>query len=277
MGSWRFSSSGPAARSCPGPTGCRDLGAAPRTGQGDGRWYGARRVAPAPGTTVFLSELDPDVLRILTQRKVVDTCGVAAVRRWHEGTTNRGRRGPLRGAGLPEEPEGVRLAIPARAHACGVASSSLSTWPPDGRRRRVAVVGRAGTTIMDDIAELEEFAGHLDRPGVGPGRVRGPRSRPQAAVRSSATATPFPLFVEAVKAVESPVARTVERIAQEVDEQTTDRLSDCAADLRAGAQRTRRPRQPDAVGERPGSGALPLGGGEGDDGPAVQSVVCGGW
>ncbi|MGI9079343.1 MAG: hypothetical protein ACR2GF_00730 [Acidimicrobiales bacterium] len=40
-----------------------------------------------------------------------------------------------------------------------VGQGALYVPPPDSRRRRhVAVVGRAGTTIVDDIAEIEEFA-----------------------------------------------------------------------------------------------------------------------
>jgi len=108
---------------------------------------------------VLLSDLEPDVLRVLTQRKVVDYL--------------RGRRGPALARGdysievvegrsvemvTPEKPDGIRLEIPTRPTLWGRVEFTLYVSPPNGRHRRVAVVGRAGTSIVDDIAEIEEFA-----------------------------------------------------------------------------------------------------------------------
>jgi hypothetical protein len=119
-----------------------------------------RRARQLPGTTVYLHGLEPDVPRVLTRRKVVDYL--------------RARRGPALGRGdyrvevvegrsaelvTPERPDGIKLEIPARQTLWGRLEFSLYVAPPDGRRRRVAVVGRAGATIIDDICELEEFSG----------------------------------------------------------------------------------------------------------------------
>jgi hypothetical protein len=91
----------------------------------------------------------------------------------------------------------------------------------------VAVVGRAGTTVVDDLAELEEF----DREPWTSGQVSGQivfAALQQTAGRRAVLRDrdAFPVFYDAVRAVETMVTRTLERVRREVDEQTADRLSD---------------------------------------------------
>jgi len=187
-----------------------------------------RRVRQVPGTTVYLSDIDPDVLRVLTQRKVVDYL--------------RSRRGPGLARGdyeievieggsseivLPERPDGVRITVPARNTLWGRVEFVIYVAPADGKRRRVAVVGRAGTSVVDDLTELDEF----DCAPWNSDQVSGQvifESLQQSAGRRAILRDreAFPVFVEAVKAIEPAVARTVERVSKEVDAQTTDRLSD---------------------------------------------------
>jgi anti-sigma regulatory factor (Ser/Thr protein kinase) len=118
-----------------------------------------RRAREFPGTTVYLSDLDPDVLRVLTHRKVVDYLrtrrGPALARGDYEIEVVEGRVAELV---LPERPDGVRLSIPARHTLWGRIEFTLYAAPPDGRSRQVAIVGRAGTSVLDDITDLEEFA-----------------------------------------------------------------------------------------------------------------------
>ena len=187
-----------------------------------------RRARQVPGTTVYLSELDPEVLRVLTQRKVVDYL--------------RGRRGPALARGdyvievqegrsaeivTPDKPDGIKLEIPARNTLWGRIDFSLYVAPPDGKRRRVAVVGRAGTTIIDDLAELEEFeAGPFASDQVS-GQVAFAALQQSAGRRAILRdRDAFPVFVDASRAVEPAVASTLEKVARELDEQTADRLSD---------------------------------------------------
>jgi hypothetical protein len=181
-----------------------------------------------PGTTVYLLDLDPDTLRVLTQRKVVDYLrarrGAALARGDYQIEVVEGRASEVV---LPERPDGVRLSIPARNTLWGRVEFSLYVAPADGKRRRVAVVGRAGTSIVDDLSELDEFVGSP----WGSDQVSGQvvfESLQQSAGRRAVLRDrdAFPLFVDAVKAIEPSVARTVERVAKEVDVQTTDRLSD---------------------------------------------------
>ena len=187
-----------------------------------------RRPRPEPGTTVYLTDLDPDALRVLTQRKVVDYLrlrrGPALARGDYSIEVVEGRTGEVV---TPEKPDGVKLSIPAHQTLWGRLEFALYVAPADGKRRRVAVVGRAGTTIIDDITELEEFAG----PPWDSDQVAGQvvfEALQQTAGRRAIfrDREAFPVFVDAVRSVEPLVARTVEQVAREVDEQTADRLSD---------------------------------------------------
>jgi hypothetical protein len=187
-----------------------------------------RRTREASGTTVYLSDLDPDALRVLTQRKVVDYLrsrrGAALARGDYEIEVLEGRSSELV---LPDKPDGVRLAIPPRNTLWGRIEFALYVAPPDGRRRRVAVVGRAGTSVIDDLTELDEFSGHPWDSDQVAGQIVFEALQQSAGRRSILRdREAFPLFIDAVKAVEPAVAQTVERVAKEVDAQTADRLSD---------------------------------------------------
>jgi len=187
-----------------------------------------RRARQLPGTTVFLTGLDPEVLRVLTQRKVVDYLrrrrGAALARNDYSLEVVEGRTAELV---TPDAPEGVRLAIPARDTLWGRIEFALYVTPAADRRRRVAVVGRAGTSIIDDVAELDEF----DHEPWTTGRVSGrivfealQQSAGRRAVLRDGDA--FPVFRDAVGSVEGIVARTVEQLRAELDLETADRISD---------------------------------------------------
>ncbi|HTW08244.1 MAG TPA: hypothetical protein VME46_12075, partial [Acidimicrobiales bacterium] len=170
----------------------------------------------------------PDVLRVLTQRKLVDYLrarrGAALARGDYEIEVTEGRNAELV---LPERPDGVRLSVPARNTLWGRIEFALYVASSNGKHRRVAVVGRGGTSILDDICELDEFA----CPPWDSDQVSGQvvfealqQSAGRRAVLRDREA--FPLFVDAIKAIEPAVGETVERLAKEVDAQTADRLSE---------------------------------------------------
>jgi hypothetical protein len=187
-----------------------------------------RRLRGEPGTTVYISDLEPDVLRVLTQRKVVDYL--------------RQRRGPALAAGLysievvegrsfelvtAQRPDGIKLEIAPRSTLWGRVEFTLFVAAADGQRRRVAVVGRAGTTIIDDLAELDEFAG----PPWASDQVSGQvvfealqQSAGRRAILRDRDA--FPVFVEMIRSIEPAVAATVAKVTRDVDEETFDRLTD---------------------------------------------------
>jgi Histidine kinase-, DNA gyrase B-, and HSP90-like ATPase len=187
-----------------------------------------RRARQEPGTTVYLSDLDPEVLRVLTQRRVVEYLrarrGAALANGDYEIEVVEGRSSEMV---LPQKPDGVRLAVPPRQTLWGRIEFALYVAPADGRRRRVSVVGRAGTSILDDLAELEEFAGPPWDSDQVSGRVVFASLQQTAGRRAILRdRAAFPLFVDAIKAIEPAVAHTIERVAREVDAQTADRLSD---------------------------------------------------
>lgn len=187
-----------------------------------------RRARSAPGTTVMLSDLDPDVIRVLTQRKVVDYLrsrrGPALSRGDYEIEVVEGRSSELV---LPEKPDGIRLTISPRATLWGRIEFALYVAPADGRRRRVAIVGRAGTSILDDMSELDEFAGRPWNSDQVSGQVIFEALQQTAGRRALLRdREAFPVFVDAVKAIEPAVAQTLERVSREVDAQTADRLSE---------------------------------------------------
>ena len=163
-----------------------------------------RRARATSGTTVFISDLDTEAARVLTQRKVVEYLrrrrGAAiAARRLRD----RGRRGSYRRARHARRTG--RAADPARRHDTlwGKLEFALYVAGDTDATRRVAVVGRAGTTIIDDIADLEEFdhepwtSGHLS------GRVSFEPLRQSAGRRAILRDDDiYPVFRDAVRSVE---------------------------------------------------------------------------
>ncbi len=192
-----------------------------------------RRARQVPGTTVYLSELDPEVLRVLTQRKVVEYLrrrrGPALARGDYSIEVVEGRTAELV---TPEAPEGVRLDIAAHPTLWGRIEFAVYVVPKDAKRRRLAVVGRAGTTIIDDLAELEEF----DRPPWTSDQISGQvvfEALQQTAGRRAILRErdAFPIFVDALRAIEPAIIRTLERVNKEVDEATVGRLSDAVRQI----------------------------------------------
>lgn len=188
-----------------------------------------KRARQEPGTTVYLSQLEPEVLRVLTQRKVVDYLrarrGPALARGDYSIEVIEGRSTELV---TPERPEGVKLTIPARPTLWGRIEFSLYVAPKTaGRRRRVAVVGRAGTTIIDDLAELEEFDGQPWSSDQVSGQVVFEALQQSAGRRAILRdAEAFPVFFDALRSIEPAVVQTLARVEREVDLQTADRLAD---------------------------------------------------
>lgn len=186
-----------------------------------------RRARSAAGTTVYISDLDPDVLRTITHRNVVEY-----LRRRRGTALERGdyaievQEGRLVEVVTPEAPEGVKLPIPPQRTLWGTIEFGLYVGRADGGSRRVAVEGRAGTTILESITELEEFADEPWAGGQVSGRVICPGLQQTAGRRAVLRDREvFPVFAAAVRAVEPQVRRAIIRVNAEIDRLTTDRLS----------------------------------------------------
>lgn len=187
-----------------------------------------RRARELPGTTVYVSDLDPDVLRIITLRKVVDYLrrrrSAALERGDYQIEVIEGRRSELVTA---QEPEGVRLAIPPRTTLWGRIEFAIYVSPQPDKRRHVAVAGVGGTTIVDDLAELEEF----DRPPWSTDQVSGLvvfEALKQVAGRRAVLRDreAFPIFFDAVRSVEPIVTRVLERVERELDQDVASQLNE---------------------------------------------------
>jgi len=189
-----------------------------------------RRARDAAGTTIYLSDLDPDVLRVLTLRKVVDYLrrrrGHALARGDYQTEVIEGKHTELV---TPEEPDGVRLDVPARStlwgadgvpsvHRCSARSSPSGC----GRRRR-----RHHDPRRPRRHRGVRACAMVERPGIGPHRLRGTPAvggAGRGAVLRDRDA--FPVFVDALRSVEPAVARMLERIAREVDVDVAGRLNE---------------------------------------------------
>ncbi|MHB1576016.1 MAG: ATP-binding protein [Candidatus Dormibacteria bacterium] len=187
-----------------------------------------RRARVIPGTTVYLSDLDPEAVRGLTLRRLVDYLqrrrGVALARGDYQIEVVQGRSAELVN---PEPPDGVRLPVPQRATLLGPVEFGLYLAPRPDHRRRVALVGRAGTTIVDDLCELEEF----DHPPWNSDHVGGQiiyeplqQSAGRRAILRDREA--FPALVQAVQDVEVAVGLALDRVTAELDRALTERISE---------------------------------------------------
>jgi hypothetical protein len=230
-----------------------------------------RRARDQPGTTVYVSELDAEAVRVLTQRKVVDYL--------------RRRRGPAIAAGAytlevvegrsvelvtPDEPAGLAVPLPAADTLWGRLEFALYVAGDVERSRRVAVVGRAGTTIIDDLADLEEFDHDPWTGGQVSGRVSFEPLRQSAGRRAILRDDEvFPVFRDAVRAVEPVLLRATERVRREVDVATAERMSDAVRQvfgrvLRELADLDNPMRT--LLGDQPGQGAIGTDNGRDGDG-----------
>jgi hypothetical protein len=180
------------------------------------------------GTTVHISDLDPDVLRVLTVRKVTDYLrrrrAAALVRGDYSIEVIEGRTAQVV---APDRPDGLRLDLPPVATLWGRIELDLYVAPRSDRERRVAVVGRGGISIIDDLCALEEF----DAPPWDSDQVSGQiafdglvqTAGRRAIVRDRDA---FPVFLDAVRRIAPLVQRAVERVTQQVDEDVATRVSD---------------------------------------------------
>lgn len=187
-----------------------------------------RRARAEPGTTVYLGQLDREVLRMLTQRKVVDY-----LRRRRAAALERGDyeieviEGTVAELVSAEEPEGVKVPLRPRSTLWGPLEFALYVSPPDGTRSQVAVVGRAGTTIIDDLTELEEFDQVPWSSGQVSGRISFEALQQSAGRRAIIRDDDaYPVFLDGVTSVAPAVQAMAERVRAEVDRDTSDRVSE---------------------------------------------------
>ena len=175
---------------------------------------------------MYIADLDPDVLRLLTNARS-STIRVHGVRpaRAQRLCDRGGRRAIGRGrySGAPGRGASTFL----RTSRWGASSSTSTSRRSDGKRRRVAVVGRAGTTIVDDLGELDA----VRRRSMVSDQVSGQivsEALQQSAGRRAVLRDPRPFPRPSTRCGPSRVALApaIEPRHEEVDTQTADRLAD---------------------------------------------------
>lgn len=150
-----------------------------------------RRARATPGTTVYVAELDREILRSITQRKVVDYLrrrrGAALEAGEYSIEVQEGRSVELV---TPEQPEGIAVRLAPHA-LCGGPSNSASLW----LRAGTAIGGlplRAGRARRSSIRSASSTSSTPSR--GAPARFRGASSFPdftrlRVGGRSCATTT----------------------------------------------------------------------------------------
>lgn len=186
-----------------------------------------RRARDRPGTSIYIGHLDKEVLRMVTQRKIVDYLrqrrASALAAGMYEIEVVEGAKRELV---TPDEPDGVK--VPLRSHDTlwGLLEFSLYVAPP-GPERSVAVVGRAGTTIIDDLTDMEEFDRQPWKGEQVSGRIQFPALQQSAGRRAILRDDDaWPIFVEVVKSVEPLITAMAEKVRAELDRDTADRMGD---------------------------------------------------
>jgi hypothetical protein len=124
-------------------------------------------------------------------------------------------------------------------------------------------VGRAGTTIIDDLSELDEFAQEPWTSGQLSGRVSFEPLRQTAGRRAILRDDDvFPVFRDSVRSVEPALTRALERVRRDVDAATAERMADALRRvfgrvLRELAELENPMRT--LLGDEPGTGAVAAG------------------
>ncbi len=186
-----------------------------------------RRHRSEPGTTIYLGQLDQEVLRMLTQRKLVDYLrkrrGVAIESGAYEIEVVEGKRAELV---TPAEPDGVPVPLRTQSTLWGPIEFALHVAPADGTTRQIAVVGRAGTTIIDHLGEMEEFSFAPWTSNQISGRITFAALHQSAGRRAILRDDEaWPVFKDALDSVQPAVQTLVDRVRKEIDRDTADRLT----------------------------------------------------
>jgi hypothetical protein len=125
----------------------------------------------------------------------------------------------------PEVYRGVPFeAAPVRTPN-GLIRIHLYLWPTPAAGRSVALVGKGGTTIVDDLATLDEFARRPWSTGQVQGEVIFPALEQTTGRKGIVRdAGRFPLLVQALQELEAPLLADLQRLTQEYRERVDREL-----------------------------------------------------
>ncbi|MCX5732719.1 MAG: ATP-binding protein [candidate division NC10 bacterium] len=184
------------------------------------------RRRPRPGTDVYLTGIGKEIWRVFTIPKLADYFRLRRRRALLAGEYTieivEGHKTlPVRPEvykGNPFEAAPVRTPFgPIRIH--------LFLWPTASADRHVALVGKGGTTIVDDVATLDEFAHHPWNAGQIQGEVIFPALE-QTTGRKGVVrdAGRFPLLERTLQELEVALTAELKRLAEEHRERSDREL-----------------------------------------------------
>jgi anti-sigma regulatory factor (Ser/Thr protein kinase) len=175
-----------------------------------------------PGTDVYLTGIGKEIWRVFTLPKLTEYFRVRRRQALLGGEYAielvEGRK-VLRVR--PEIYKGNPLEVPPARTPFGFIRIHLYLWPTPAAGRSVAVVGKGGTTIVDDLAVLDEFAHGPWNTGQVQGEVIFPGLE-QTTGRKGVVrdADRFPWLARALQNLEAAITAELTRLTQEHRERT---------------------------------------------------------
>jgi hypothetical protein len=170
-----------------------------------------------PGTDVYLTGIGKEVWRVFTLPKLNEYFRVRRRQALLGGEYAidlvEGRK-TLRVR--PEVYKGNPFEVPPVRTPFGLIRIHLYLWPTPAAGRAVALVGKGGTTVVDDLAALDEFAHGPWNSGQVQGEVIYPGVE-QTTGRKGVVrdADRFPLLVKALRDLEEGLSAELARLTQE--------------------------------------------------------------
>jgi hypothetical protein len=186
-----------------------------------------------PGTDVFLYEIDQPNVRVLAPIRLAEYFRQrrrqALARGEYQLEIKEGRERILV---QPQRFTGQPFSLPQIKTAHGSIEFNLYILPPGKGWHRVALVGKGGTTILEDASELDEFAcfpwnsdqveGEITFGALKQGTGR------KSIIRDEEN---FPAFLEAVETIKEKVSEEARRLAKVLDQKTESKLLTVLRDI----------------------------------------------
>jgi len=178
------------------------------------------------GTDVYLLDVDPEVLRLLTSPKLAEHLGnryrPALIKEEFRIQLCEGKKAIFV---KPEVYRGSAFAVGRKVTPRGYVEFDLFISPPSTRRRAVSIVGEAGNVIMDDLTDLEDFSRFPWNSGQVEGEIKCNFIKPSTGRKTIVIDRKnYPEFKQAVLSIEKDLAEEVEKIRSEFDSHTDARI-----------------------------------------------------
>ncbi len=184
------------------------------------------RLRSEPGTDVYLTGIGKDTWRVLSIPKLTEYFRLRRRQALLAGDyiieLLEGRKSVIV---RPEIYKGIQFEAASVRTPHGQIRIHLFLWPTPAAGRGVSLVGNGGTTILDDLAALDEFSGSPWNTGQIQGEVIFPALE-QTTGRKSVVrdAARFPALLAALRDLEEGLREELARITREHQERTDREL-----------------------------------------------------